>query len=63
MYFLNKGKLHCQIDGVAMESPLGPILANVFLAQLETQLMTTNSYLCMLLIADMFIIYVVYLTA
>ena len=30
-YFLNKGKLYCQIDGVPMGSPLGPTLDNFFL--------------------------------
>ena len=41
-YFFNKGKLCCQIDGVAMGSPLGPTLAIFFLALLENQFMTTN---------------------
>jgi len=34
-YFLYKEKLYCQIDGVTMGSPLGPTLANFFLAHLE----------------------------
>ena len=38
-YFLHRGKLHCQIDGVTMGSPLGPTLAN-FLAHFENQFMT-----------------------
>ena len=40
-YFLNKGKLYCQIDGVTMESPLRPTLA-FFLAQLKNRFMNTN---------------------
>lgn len=32
------GKLFEQIDGVAMGSPLGPLLANVFMCSLEEQL-------------------------
>ena len=38
-YFLHRGKLYCQIDGVTMGSPLGPTLANFFLAHLENQFM------------------------
>ena len=33
-----KDKLYTQIDGVAMGSPLGPTLANFFLAHFETTL-------------------------
>ena len=29
-YFLHRGKLYCQIDGVTMGSPLGPTLAICF---------------------------------
>ena len=38
-YFIHRGKLYCQIDVVTMESPLGPTLANFFLAHLENQFM------------------------
>ena len=33
-----KDKLYTQIDGVAMGNPLGPTLANFFLADLETKM-------------------------
>ena len=36
--FLHKNKLYQQIDGVAMGSPLGPTLANFFMANIETDL-------------------------
>ena len=36
--FLHRGKLYCQIEGVAMGSPLGPTLANFFLGTIETAL-------------------------
>ena len=34
-YFLSNGKLYNQVDGVAMGSPLGPSLANIFMSFLE----------------------------
>ena len=34
-YFIFNGKLYKQVDGVAMSSPLGPTLANAFLAHFE----------------------------
>ena len=37
-YFLHNGNLYTQVDGVTMGSPLGPTLANFFLAHLESQL-------------------------
>ena len=39
--FLYKDRLFNQIDGVAMGSPLGPTLANLFLANLERNWMST----------------------
>ena len=36
-HFVHNGILYDQIDGVAMGSPLGPILANVFISNLECQ--------------------------
>ena len=39
VYFLHRGKLCCQIDGVTIGSPLGPTLANLSWAHLENQFM------------------------
>ena len=36
--FLYRDKLYMQIDGVAMGSPLGPTLANFFLAHIESKI-------------------------
>ena len=36
--FLYRDKLYRQIDGVAMGSPLGPTLANFFLAHIELKI-------------------------
>ena len=41
--FLYKDKLYHQIDGVSMGSPLGPTIANFFLAETETCLLNSNS--------------------
>ena len=38
MHFQFNGKLYIQIDGVAMGSPLGPVLANIFMVELERSL-------------------------
>ena len=35
-HFIFNGKCYDQIDGVAMGSPLGPLLANIFLSFHET---------------------------
>ena len=35
VHFTYGGKIYIQIDGVAMESPLGPLLANIFMISLE----------------------------
>ena len=40
-HFLLDGKIYDQIDGVSMGSPLGPILANIFMCYLETTAMST----------------------
>ena len=40
--FIYKDKFYQQIDGVTMGSPLGPTLANFFLAEIETRLLETN---------------------
>ena len=41
--FMFKDKLFQQIDGVAMESPLGPTKANFFLAKMEKRIMSIVS--------------------
>ena len=41
--FLYKDKLFQHIDGVAMGLPLGPILANIFLAKMEKKIMSIAS--------------------
>ena len=41
-YFPHRGKLYSQIDCVAMACPLGPNLANFFLAHLYNQFMTQH---------------------
>ena len=42
--FLHNGELFEQIDGVAMGSPLGPTLANFFLANLENKLLKQMAF-------------------
>ena len=37
--FLFKGKFYDQIDGVAMRSPLAPVLANLFVSHYEKELL------------------------
>ena len=34
-HFLFDGKVYNQVDGVAMGSPLGPVMANIFMCELE----------------------------
>ena len=41
--FLFNGTYYNQIDGVAMGSPLGPILANIFVGHIEKQIFNTNN--------------------
>ena len=41
MHFAFDGKIYRQIDGVAMGSPLGPVIANVFMVELEKRLIPT----------------------
>jgi hypothetical protein len=40
--FQFNGKLYEQVDGVAMGSPLGPLMANVFMCSLEEKLSKSN---------------------
>ena len=35
VHFTFNGEIYIQIDGVAMGSPLGPVLANIFMVELE----------------------------
>ena len=39
-HFLFNGKIYSQINGVAMGSPVGPLLADIFLVHLEKKLMS-----------------------
>ena len=41
LHFTFNGEVYRQIDGVAMGSPLGPVLANVFMVELEERLVPT----------------------
>ena len=42
-YFIFNSELYEQIDGVAMGSPLGPILANIFMCHLEEKIFNNNN--------------------
>ena len=41
--FMHKNKLYQQYDGVSMESPLGPTIANFFLANVENKILQNNA--------------------
>ena len=41
LHFSFNGRLYQQVNGVAMGSPLGPVLANTFMSELEEQLVPT----------------------
>ena len=41
MHFQFNGRVYRQVDGVAMGSPLGPVLANIFMVELESSLVPT----------------------
>ena len=43
MHFSFNGRMYQQIDGVAMGSPLGPVIANIFMSELEQMLIPTLS--------------------
>ena len=40
-HFLFGDKVYNQIDGVAMGSPLGPVMANIFMSHLENRALHT----------------------
>ena len=40
VHFSFNKEIYIQIDGVAMGSPLGPVMANIFTAELETTLVS-----------------------
>ena len=42
-HFTLNNKTYLQVDGVAMGSPLGPVLANIFMGELERNIITTLS--------------------
>lgn len=51
--FLYKDRIYKQLDGVAMGSPLGPTLANLFLASMESNWVSSpNAPLCYLRYVD-----------
>ena len=43
MHFSFNGCIYQQVNGVAMGSPLGPVLANIFMVELEEMLIPTLS--------------------
>ena len=47
VHFTQNNEIYVQNDGVAMGSPLGPILANVFMIKLENTLVWFPDYVNM----------------
>jgi len=43
-HFIFDGQYYDQIDGVAMGSPLGPVLANIFMCHFEESWLTNNQF-------------------
>ena len=43
-HFTRNNKPNLQVDSVAMSSPLGPVLANIFMVELERNIIPTLSY-------------------
>ena len=41
-YFLFQGKFYQQLEGTAMGSPISPIIANLFMEDLETRALSTT---------------------
>ena len=37
LHFSFNGKMYKQVDGVVMGNPLGPVIANIFMVELETK--------------------------
>ena len=61
-HFVFNGQLFDQIDGVAMGSPLGPSLANIFMSHLEQRYLANCPLsLNLFCIVDMLMILIVYL--
>ena len=54
------GKMYKQVDGVAMVSPLGPILANIFVGYLKSELFLSckSSHVYLRYVNDFFVMYV-----
>ena len=47
LHFRFNGETFTQIDGVVMGSPLGPLLANIFMISLEKKVLpNVSNYLC-----------------
>ena len=43
-YFLFQGKFYQQLEGTAMGSPVSPIIANLFMEDLETRALNTSQH-------------------
>ena len=43
MHFSFDGNIYRQVNGVAMGSPLGPVIANIFMVELEKKVIPTIS--------------------
>ena len=41
VHFTFNNEVYVQVDGVAMGSPLGPVIAGIFMVELETKLLTS----------------------
>ena len=44
VHFMYEGNIYMQIDGVAMGSPLGPVIANIFMIELENHIIPQLSH-------------------
>ena len=40
VYYVFESRIYVQTDGIAMGSPLGPVLADIFMIQLENSLLS-----------------------